>query len=95
MILVKYKKPKDKKDSVPIKKAPLLEKYEQIKNLPSPHFSDCSSVDEDESDKDISDSKDREEQAETGLEFDSDESDSDKSSNDEDEEDTQSDAEDD
>ena len=95
--MAKYKKPKDKKDSVPIKKAPLLEKYEQIKNLPSPHFSDCSSVDEDKSDKDISDSEDGEEQAETGLEFDSDESDSDsdKLSNDEGKEDTQLDAEDD
>ena len=60
-----------------------------------PHFSDFSSVDKDKSDKDISDSKEGEEQAETGLKFDLGESDSDKSSKDKDKADAQFDTEDD
>ena len=70
------KKPKPpKKDSIPTKKAKLLEKYEQIKGLPSPYWS--SSNDEDGSDQENSDSESEEEQAAAGLEFNSDESDSD------------------
>ena len=75
MLLANYQKPKPpKKDSVPTKKDLLLQKYERIKGLPSPHYS--SSEGEDESDQDVSDSESDAEQAAAGLEFDSDESDS-------------------
>ena len=74
-----------KKDSVTV----LLEKYDQIRSLLLPHFSSCSSKDEDESNQDNSDSKAEEDQVETGLEFDLGKSDSEESINDKDEKDVQ------
>ena len=40
---------KEKKDAIPTKKADLLDKYEKIKNLPSPQVSPWNSENEDES----------------------------------------------
>ena len=73
MLSANYKKHKPpKKNSIPTERAKLLEKYKQIKGLPSPYWS--SSDDEDESDWENSDSELEEEQAAAGLEFNSHES---------------------
>ena len=69
---------KEKKDAIPTKKADLLDKYEKIKNLPSPQISPWNSENEDESSGDVSESE-----AEGGLVFDSDDSDSNESDSDE------------
>ena len=72
------------KDPVPTAKKDLLEKYEEIKDLPSPHYSSSEDEDDDEIDQEMSDSESENEQ-EPGLEFDSDEADSDESESDSDE----------